>query len=392
MSDVSLSALPVELLHHVFDYLNVETILLKVRLVCKKLHGATYSYGRLKLELKPIDKHKLRLICRIIRPTNIIALTLSDRVTMRSKFDTLFSRLDLSQCTRLKVLTIDNPRQADLEHFLQSFIASSLVSLSIDFFDTKNISIRNVTLLSSVLAQPTFRKLNLRYPTNWRQQIPLPVQCTLNYLSISSCNASEYLNILGRCPNLRTLIIGYCTINNTDYSMFSYSASTYHQQLKSLTIDDCELPTMCLGPFLSLTPSLIRLKLVSSRTTCDSVFNGSFWMDLVQKKLPSLHNFEFFFNYHLQNSDNYPSMSLFITSFRSSFWLNDKHWFVTCDFNISASEITLYTPSFFVTGSDILIRCKPLSMERNVDISSQLLTNNMSNVNEPQVNMICSFV
>ncbi len=116
-----------------------------------------------------------------------------------------------------------------------------------------------------------------------------------------------------------------------------------YPQLVSLTIGDCQLPLRDLEFLLSLTPSLICLKLVSSRSVFDSIFDGSYWEHFIQNKLLLLKKFEFFFTCNVNESNGITHFDSLILPFQTSFWLNNKHWLVTCDCTPRELKTRLYT-------------------------------------------------
>jgi hypothetical protein len=142
-----------------------------------------------------------------------------------------------------------------------------------------------------------------------------------------------------------------------------------YPQLISLTIADCQLSMTDLEILLLLTPSLVHLDLVSSRSTFDSIFDGSYWEQFIQNNLPFLNKFQFFFTYNANQYNPTISFDLLILPFRSPFWLSNKHWFVTCDYIPGKSKTRLYiTPThkidaetraaiFEVSSTNPMCRC-----------------------------------
>ncbi|CAF4040745.1 unnamed protein product [Adineta steineri] len=110
---------------------------------------------------------------------------------------------------------------------------------------------------------------------------------------------------------------------------------------------------------LLLTPSLVHLKLVSSRSKIDSIFDGSYWEQFIQNNLFSLSKFQFLFTCYTNNSDDISFLDSLILPFQSSFWLNVKHWVVFCDYIPRQSEIRLYTTS---ASNDIKTRSPKLEV------------------------------
>ena len=378
MSNMCLSILPVEILHNIFDHLDVQDILLSIRRVCKKLYEVSNSYNRFVLKFSSINDADLRCISRLIYPESIIEMNLSICNNIPTDVDLFFLKFDPNQFTRLKVLTLNEHKKTELEHFLRRINTATLISLSINFHEENKKTTRTLSLLSSVIAEPKLLKLCLDYSSYLREHILWTSQCSLSYLRITICTYKEYLDVLSYCPHLRTFIMQYCKMTNSDYNTLSTSASTFHLQLNILMIDECKLPIQYLQSMLSLTPSLIRLKLVSSRSTFDDVFDGFCWMQFIQNRLSSLNDLNFYFKYRLRATDNFRSIGSIIAQFRTPFWLNDKQWFVTCDYIISKCEIVLYTESFRYINHDVLIRYKALSMD-NVYILARCYTNNLTN-------------
>ncbi|CAF3765104.1 unnamed protein product [Adineta steineri] len=94
---------------------------------------------------------------------------------------------------------------------------------------------------------------------------------------------------------------------------------------------------------LLLTPSLVHLKLVSSRSKIDSIFDGSYWEQFIQNNLLLLNKFHFFFACNNNKLNDITTLDSVILPFQSPFWRNSKRWFVTCDYIPEESKIRLYT-------------------------------------------------
>jgi hypothetical protein len=100
-----------------------------------------------------------------------------------------------------------------------------------------------------------------------------------------------------------------------------------------MTINQLEL-------FLSLTPSLIYLKLIGE----GFVFDGNRWEQFVQINLPHLKKFEFFITSWKLINQTRNDLQLIIQSFQTPFWIEYKKWFVACEFNTDPlNSIQLYS-------------------------------------------------
>jgi hypothetical protein len=102
------------------------------------------------------------------------------------------------------------------------------------------------------------------------------------------------------------------------------------------------------------TPSLVYLKLASRRQEFDSAFNGSSWEQFIQTNLSSLATFKFFFSCTLRETDVMINIDSLLDSFRTSFWLNNIHSFVTCDYSMQHRIINLYTMPMPIAKTDSL--------------------------------------
>lgn len=382
MSDVSLPTLPTELLHRIFDYLDIKSILLSIRFVCKNLYTTTNSYNRFKLDFNSLNHSDIRLISRLIQLKYIIALVVSYRYDNHGQLRFFPSNFDLCQLERLNALTLCGVKEFDLVNCLQKIATSSLTSLTIDFKKCKRLKDETIFLLSSFIVQSNLQKLHLEYNSYMSRWIAFSAQCSLYDLTISSCTCSEYVMVLNHCPRLRTFVIDHYV--GLDDTILSSCSSLCHDQLNSLIIGDCQLSTEYIESFLSLTPSLKHLEVISNRSNVDLIFDGHFWTRLIQNKLATLHHLEFIFKYHFSSTDDFHSMSSIISSFRTPFWLTDKHWFVTCDYVISTSDIVLYTNSLGAPDGEVLIRNEALSMDQ-VHILTRPQPHNVSNSEQEQV-------
>ncbi|CAF1468587.1 unnamed protein product [Adineta steineri] len=226
-----------------------------------------------------------------------------------------------------------------------------------------------LSIIFSIVAKTKLQKLCLHDLDFTNNQIVWPIQSTLEYLTIRDCSYHQYRIILCNSPHLRTLIIRNCIMDNNDQMVSSYAVttsnstkrqrtsidSTVYAQLTSLTIGDCRLSIQELECLLSLTPSLGHLKLIASRSTLDTIFDGSYWEQFIQEKLLLLNQFQFLLTCIDNKFDDITTFDSLILPFQSPFWLNNKNWFVTCGYILRESKIILYTTPLFV-GVDAATR------------------------------------
>ncbi|CAF4329700.1 unnamed protein product [Rotaria sp. Silwood2] len=83
---------------------------------------------------------------------------------------------------------------------------------------------------------------------------------------------------------------------------------------------------------LLLLPKLTHLRLIGQDILTDpSSFDSSRWEHFIKTKLPLLNRFKFWFIRSVVDNADCTTVKSLITVFRTSFWLETKHWCVKCD-------------------------------------------------------------
>ncbi|CAF1391667.1 unnamed protein product [Adineta steineri] len=378
MSSICLLDFPVEIFHRIFDYLDTRTIIRSLRCVCRQLNGIVSIYNRYEIDLTLFTKVQCEFILQSIRCENIISLIFSaDFKEQSDKTDYLLTILNIQQFPCLRSLTLLHVNKNELDRFLPYMINLPLISLSIQLsgpFQTASLS-----SLSTAITQWKLRKLHIFNGYNLIQILPWPVDCNLNHLTITSCTDQEYRSILEHSPFLRTFVMEYCLVINTIPSV----KSTY-LQLTSLVMNYSSLSFGQLNYLLSLTPSLVHLKLINHTDHFSSLFDGNRWEELIQSKLRLLKNFQFCFRHTIRKlcSTFCTNLHSIIQQYRTPFWLDIKRWFVIADciMRSSSCEIILYTIPITIGDFNILIRCKAFPIN---DLC--YFTKNFSNENNPDI-------
>jgi hypothetical protein len=120
----------------------------------------------------------------------------------------------------------------------------------------------------------------------------------------------------------------------------TFSPRVSFPQLRSLTIEELNATMKQLEALLSLTPSLVYLKLIGGERMID----GKRWEEFIQINLSQLQKFEFFFNVLYPTEKTLEDLELMVASFQTPFWIEHKKWFVNCDYKILYSTtIHLYS-------------------------------------------------
>jgi hypothetical protein len=344
----SLSALPVELLYRLLDYLDVQMILLSFRYVSKKFYLISNNSNRHNLDLSLTSKHHFDSICRLICPEKVVSITLSDEDTTPGQIGLFFSLFQISDFPRLRSLTLRYVDSKDLHEILKDALDCSLTSLSLHSRGKRSKS--TFGLLSMLITQPNLETLSLNTHAHHIEGIFNSVtESHLTHLTIGTLTFNEYQTILQYCPHLQTLVIDDCWMNNTDCD----SPAKSYRQVTSLTLSDTNRSMTQLESLLSLTPSLVELKLINSPLTPNSLIDGSRWETLIKTKFSLLNRFQFVFHrLFLRIYECNADVELLIIPFRTSFWLEDKRWFVNCQSIKSSHTIKLYSIPFSISSWD----------------------------------------
>ncbi|CAF3157002.1 unnamed protein product [Rotaria sp. Silwood2] len=344
MSTLSLDMLPIEILHHILDNLDIQTILFSFRYVCKRFDEIINSYNYYNFNFESISKTKFLRICRMVPFERVVSLTLSDKDITHGQIQLFISLFDINQFVRLRSLTLIRIEANDLKIFLDYTIHSSLISLSIDL-QTLNIGRNSIlNLLSSTIENCTLQKLDLTlWPKNMKE-LQWPVNCTIRYLTIkNSITLNQFYIILQYSPCLQTIILKDFNTIDTDENISIDLNHTPFLQLKSLTCEGGRIQMNKLEPCLSLTPALIYLKLIGAGNLFNSSFDGYQWEQLIKNKLPLLEKFDYFITVFTHVNFDTSYVEEIISLFQTPFWLDEKQCFVICDYIIHIHKLILYS-------------------------------------------------
>ena len=320
----SLQTLPVEIVHRIFDLLDIQTIVLSVRNTCRQLRAYVRSYNRYKINLNSIHFSKLQLIRRAITPDQIQSLTISQSL---GGYETLFRTKELTQ---VRTLTLIEMRESALRDIMKLINISALISLSIDVKEANRHSNSTATYLTSILLRSKLRKLVLNMESDRLEDIKLFGQYNIEYLELSRCIPLKQINrMLRSMPRLKTLMIGSCSMNDIPQNKL-----VPFESVTALTLKQMNMEVKHFEVLLQLMPSLTHLNLIGS----GDLFDGHRWERLIQTHLLLLNNFEFVFNSNRNDQFDCADIERIVRSFQTPFWLQLKKWFVTGEYAMNSPQ------------------------------------------------------
>ncbi|CAF1197551.1 unnamed protein product [Adineta ricciae] len=373
--------LPVELLYHILNYLDTNTILLSFRYVCSRFYLLSNVYNQYQLNFYSCTKYNFYRFARIINPVHIVSLVLSDDDRTPGQINLFLSLFHLNQFHALRSLTLLEIEDSNLNLILNDLSSLALRSLTIQsrtFFTWTN---QTLACLSPVLEQSSLKQFTLSIWCFEIYDFIWPNQCHIEHVHISNrITFEQYCTILERCLSLRTFIIKDVLWNDTNTINVKH-----YRQLKSLTLEDNRMDIFKLEQFLSLTPSLTYLKVIGMAYLMDSYR----WEKILRTKLPLLENFEFFFQSWKDISYDFSDIESLIRPFQTSFWLENKRWIVNCDYIFNPIEVLLYSIPICKSSFQYHDPSNKISCSNFIDMFVD--ENIMDNVMDLRINLVKSF-
>ncbi|CAF3673119.1 unnamed protein product [Rotaria sp. Silwood1] len=179
-------------------------------------------------------------------------------------------------------------------------------------------------LLIQIITLPNISQLTLDISGEIINKIPWPSKCNLQKLALQYCSYYQLCDILDHSPNLQILILERTNMLMVDRTR----CRTKVQSLTSLTLKNIHMPIDELEYLLSLQPHLVSLEFTTS-TNCSWEFvqRLSQWENFIRQTLPLLKSFYFYIGISFSELQDVES---FLTPFSTTFWLQEKRWFVTC--------------------------------------------------------------
>jgi hypothetical protein len=353
MSTPSLYTLPIELLHRIIDYVDTETIFFSFRNVCKYFYTIINSYNQYKLDFRSITKPTFHRVRHFIQPENVISLIISNEYKTPGQINLFNSLFNIHTFTRLRALTLIQVSDSDMNIYLKHASTCPLVSLTID---------------------------NRRHWKNNATSVTIEffMNCPLRHLTLTQWSSIQKIfHIFLYFHYLETLVLDGLLMPNINENLIT--PLEIKSKLKSLTMNFYSSSVDTIVLILSCTPSLIHLKLIGQPTEFRLVWDGYWWTEFIQKNLPQLRWFEFFFDKRIDHKESTCDIESIITSFRTLFWI-DKRWYVVCDYYKDTRELKLYSIPI----------CKPTIVYRPTP--SKISCSNLTKDTPYMMDNVCSLI
>ncbi|CAF4088314.1 unnamed protein product [Adineta steineri] len=354
-----LDRIPIEIFHIIFDYFWAHEILHSFNNISNYLNSILSNYNRYLINFESIRKSHFDLVCRSIRPEQVITLILSDKietVNQSQLFQSLFSIEQFTHLRTLKLIELDD----DGESFLSSlYKMPKLLSLQIN----TNI---NVPLIKRL---PSLETFIINIPSGIHFDLDPSISMIqfkqLRHLTLSNCSCRQLQKIFDQAIQLTSLKISFTFLVSDELHAFVnfHQEKTRLSALVSLNLfvngGGRTMMRSYVERFLAPLQRLRRLELVIPYGAENSFLDADQWERFLSNHLPRLSTFNF-------NITPYSSGTNVIDQYRRPFWLN-RHWYVACDETHSYLFTVPYFASTLMNHSSVPVssNCTTLPIEQH---------------------------
>ncbi|CAF1366025.1 unnamed protein product [Adineta steineri] len=271
------------------------------------------AYQGYQLSFKSISRAQFDLICTHIKPDQVISLILSDSDDTPGQSELFFSRFQITDFTRTRMLKLINIGSASLEDICRCFREfAKYHRISIESYNARRLS---QDVLLSVATQIKIgapeRLISCAEITSRSFAFPVCL-IILRCLTISQSSMDDLKSICKLALRLTSLKVENLILNANEEFLLSA------QQLRRLVLY-CKNVPVSMNQMEQLLMNLPQLKYfeISAKGSFD-LTNGYLWESLTYKLVT------FNFNFWLKIA----GIEEILNSFRTLFWIERKKWFV----------------------------------------------------------------
>ncbi|CAF1181498.1 unnamed protein product [Rotaria sordida] len=319
----------------IFDYLSTCDILHGFLKLSTYINSIVLNYNHYQINFRSILKYDFDLICQHIRPNKMVSLILSDGIDTPHRSDVFLSLFKLEEFyLTLQCLTLQDINNQSME----------LIINHLDKFNNlSSLTILNNNLIpSSILKNLFTRLIRLNISCEWFfYNITLMHQ--LKYLTITNrCTFNQLEHIIHHIPNLISLNICLERENRA-----TIQGITSNLTRLVLNISIFQMNMIHMKDLLCCFPYLIYFE-VECRSDLD-LCDGHEWERFIIEKLSRLKTFYFKFQLKSTIILNAIAIQNILHSYSSSYWLNEKHWFIAIEWN---QKLIYSVPRFSCESAD----------------------------------------
>ncbi|CAF1049376.1 unnamed protein product [Adineta steineri] len=369
---MNFNLLPNEILLIFFEYLKGNDLLHTFYGLNARINALLYKQYRCYFfKFSSLSKRNFDLLCQQHIPMitdRILALHLSDSESTPGQINLFFSYIpSFRQFTHLHSLSLYrlHSKEILLKISIELHHLVQLTHLKFDFCCIPDYDETDFELLTNnIWNLPNLTHYYFEIH-NKRQQsfiIPSKISSSLKYLSINTeqLNWDSVNRLLQYTPNLEYLHGHIYSFDDDD----NYIGSSF-SSLTNLNIVITAHPSKIIS-FLRNIPNLYRLEI----STGDSHFiDGHQWEDLIRNYLRKLRTFDLSMKSYssITRSMTEEQIDELMNSFRSSFWIDERRWFVQCIGDEHCIRFETVSNAFYSIGDKLPSVFKSTDPQDNIE-------------------------
>ena len=286
-----LDEIPTELFHNVFQYLTTCDVFYAFKGLSKRVDAVLAKYDKYDFDFRSWSKSKFDFFCQSISSDQMRSLVLADADDTCRQIPTFFRLFYIRHFVNLRFLSLLEISERDLQKLISEFQFC-----------------------------PKLSSLKIRLAEGF---IPNIVGLSLKHLSVGVCTMNVLQEILSHMPSLVDLsvrlVAGEVPVNN------SLLIATEIRRLKIELPEKSNIDYDHIGILLRCMSKLEEFTFLAVKGY--RFIHGNRWKDLIRQCSPQLKRFHFKVHPNLNNLN----INQLLSTFRTSFWLNEKQWIIYCD-------------------------------------------------------------
>ncbi|CAF1215473.1 unnamed protein product [Rotaria sordida] len=321
MSSNFFDHLPVELIYKIFDYLWAHEIFDAFFNVSEYLRAVLKSYDRFLINFQSVRKTQFDLTCRLIRPDQVVLLSLSDKNNTLDQCILFFSYFSIEQFVNLRSFEIDSFNEGTFERLRSLLQLKYLSSLHLPSRLWHSGALK--TFIRSIV--PRLRRL-VTDDCFFEHSLD-----HLQHLILTRCHCTEIKHLFKNIRHIRSLKITLVDYGNPPWPTNVEILSELRQF--SLRVDNGAMGITEIKNILHAMPCVKYLEL---DILCEiGLVDGHQWESIAI----NLIRFDFRFRVVRWSACDITKTN-HLNSFRTPFWLEQKRWFVAHD---NCKPLTIFT-------------------------------------------------
>lgn len=338
----SIDVLPNEIIYRVFDHLKFPSILSFSR-TCKRFLQCRDGYNQYRLNFQSTSKPTFDSICRFIRPSQIVELTLSDddnetpgqvQAWLRAFPTEAFPRLN-----SLSLLELNETHLLDLLTRVQHSPLTALHLHYRQYFGLMNPAA--LDLLQNTLTLKTLKTLHLDVRSYHSDHVLWSPACAVEHLTLRNLNLHQLICIVSQRNRFQSLTLKNISMKDFDLR----SAKTVQlDDLRSFQLEESELFMEKILWLLSATPQLHHWKFEGFTPRVAEIFREHRLETFIQTQLNELKTLRFFVRFSpVEFKINQSLVESLVEQFHRPFWTNELPCTVVGDFICGSNELHFYS-------------------------------------------------